>query len=265
MMRPGNDHLAGRPKSGGRTGRRRDPGGRRDPTLMLRVTMLSDTVAARLHRVTAAVAEAAEHAGRAPAAVRLVGISKGSSAGAVAEAIAAGLRDIGENRVQEAADKIARLSGLTPGLEHWHLVGHLQSNKARVATQLFDTIQSVDSVRIAETLDRLTARPLRVLLEVQYAPTPGRIGFDPEYLEDVAMAVSRLTHLEVVGLMTVAPLGLDETAVRAVFRDLRERREQLRTKLPGLVELSMGMSDDFRIAIAEGATMVRIGRAIFGS
>ena len=224
------------------------------------------TVEAGLRRVTDAIAEAAERTGRRASDVSLVGVSKGNPPELVAEAVAAGLRDVGENRIQEAATKVPAVASLVGERPTWHLVGHLQTNKARAALGLFDTIQSVDSVRVAQALSRIAARPLPVYLEIQFAHTPDRFGFDPDGVSEAYDAVSRLSNLEVRGLMTVAPLGLDPQGTRRVFRTLRERRDALQ-EAAGVSEvgLSMGMTDDYEIAIAEGATLVRIGRAIFAA
>jgi pyridoxal phosphate enzyme (YggS family) len=224
-------------------------------------------VADRLARVRAAIAESALRVGRPVSSVRLIGVSKGYPAEAVEDAVAAGLRDIGENRVQEAGPKIATVKDAPVPTPHWHLIGHLQTNKARAAVSLFDTIQSVDSVRIAEAISRSATAPVPVFLEVQYQQTAERYGFDPEIIEEELDRVEALPNLHVEGLMTVAPLGLDVEATRLVFRDLRERRDRIQALRPdrAQLELSMGMSADFPLAIEEGATVVRIGRAIFGS
>ena len=222
-------------------------------------------VAQKLLQVRARVSEAAERSGRPPNAVQVVGVSKGATAERVAEAVRAGLDEVGENRVQEAADKIPRVASLVDRPPEWHLVGHLQTNKAKAALGLFDTIESVDSLRLAQVLSRLTDRRLPVFLEVQFAHTPDRFGFEPESALDAVDAVGQLPNLEVLGLMTVAPLGLDSEGVRRVFRSLREKREVIQESRPDLprLQLSMGMTDDYVIAIEEGSTLVRIGRAIF--
>jgi pyridoxal phosphate enzyme (YggS family) len=224
-------------------------------------------VADRLEVVRAAIAEAALGVGRPVSSVQLVGVSKGYPAEAVENAVAAGLHDIGENRVQEAGPKIAAVNDAPVASPRWHLIGHLQRNKVKVAVGLFDTIQSVDSVRIAEAISRSASAPMPVFLEVQYQQTGERYGFDPELIADEVHRVEALPNIHVEGLMTVAPLGLDVEATRLVFRDLRERRDRIQALRPdhAPLELSMGMSADFRIAIQEGATVVRIGRAIFSS
>ena len=215
-------------------------------------------IAENLARVRQRIEAACRRGGRAPAEVTLVGITKGFPPEAVAEAVAAGLEDAGENRVQEAAAKIEALAarGIRP---RWHLVGHLQTNKAKTALDLFAIIHSVDSLRLAEALDRHASRPVAVLLEVNVAQEASKFGFTPGELPSALSAISSLPHLDVRGLMTVAPQTDDPEAVRPVFRRLRELRDAC-----GLRDLSMGMTDDFEVAIEEGATLVRVGRAIFG-
>jgi len=216
------------------------------------------SVAENLAVVRERIAEACRRAGRSPDEVTLVGVSKGFPAELVVEACAAGLTDLGENRVQEAAPKIEALTarGVRP---RWHLIGHLQTNKAKTATGLFAIIHSVDSVRLAEALSHRASEPLPVLLEVNVAREPAKFGFAPEELSSAYATIAALPNLDVRGLMTVAPIADDPESVRPVFRRLRELRDGL-----GLRELSMGMTGDFEVAIEEGATLVRVGRAIFG-
>jgi pyridoxal phosphate enzyme (YggS family) len=185
-----------------------------------------------------------------------VGVSKTFPASAVAEAVAAGLRDCGENRVQEAAVKIAEAAklGVRPT---WHLVGTLQRNKVRAALPLFDMIHSVDSIALIEEIGRRAHEPVAVLLEVNVGGETSKHGFVSGDLPD-ALAEARRYPLDVRGLMTVAPQGGPHVA-RPCFQELARLAREM-----GLPELSMGMSDDFETAIEEGATMVRIGRAIFG-
>jgi hypothetical protein len=216
------------------------------------------SIAENLAVVRERIARACERAGRSPGDITLVGVSKGQPAEAIVEAVAAGLEDIGENRVQEAAPKIERCTELG-ARPRWHLVGHLQTNKAKAAIGLFDILQSVDSTRLAEALGKHAGAPLPVLLEVNVAQEATKFGFTPEALPEALEHVRSLPNLDVRGLMTIAPQAGDHEAVRPVFRRLRELRDQL-----GLAELSMGMTDDFEVAIEEGATMVRVGRAIFG-
>jgi hypothetical protein len=206
---------------------------------------------------------AAERAGRDPATVRLVAVTKTVPLERIAEAVAAGVTEIGENRVQEARLKHA---SVPPGV-HWHLIGHLQSNKASLAARLFDTIHSLDSERVGAALaaHRETGRgPIRGLVEVDFTGIAARTGVSPDGVEELLEALSGLPALEVVGLMTVAPAG-DPEAARDCFRRLRELRDRARERLGrDLPDLSMGMSDDFEPAIEEGATIVRLGRVIFG-
>jgi PLP dependent protein len=216
-------------------------------------------VGANLLRVQARIADAAVRAGRTPASVRLIGVSKTFPAESVLAATRAGLQDIGENRVQEAIPKATAVasSGAAP---RWHLIGHLQTNKVRAALALFAEIESVDSLHLAEMLSRHAVTPIEVLLEVNVAGEPTKTGFSPAEILTVAGRIAGLPGLDVRGLMTIAPLADDPEDVRPVFRQLRELGQAV-----GLPELSMGMSGDYEVAISEGATIVRIGRAIFGA
>lgn len=216
------------------------------------------TIAQRIAAVRERVHRAAVRSGRSPDDVRIIAISKTFPAEAIREGVLAGLTDIGENRVQEAAAKIPLLRDL-PSPPVWHMVGHLQTNKVRLALELFDIIHSVDSVHLAEAISRHAQRSVPVLLEVNIAGEATKYGFAPGEVEQAVKAISRMSNLELRGLMTVAPLADDPETVRPVFRRLRELRDAL-----GLRDLSMGMTDDFEVAIEEGSTMVRIGRAIFG-
>ena len=225
------------------------------------------TVGRSVEAVRARISESALHAGRAPESVTLVGVSKGAPPEAVVEAVAAGLTDLGENRVQEAEHKIREVARSISASVLWHLLGHLQANKIRSALGLFDRIQSVDSIRLAERLSAATEASLPVFLEVQFVESPNRFGFTQDAVGAAFASAARLPHLSVEGLMTVAPLGLDSAATRRVFRSLREIRDKIQEAHPGAgeLDLSMGMTDDFPVAIEEGATIVRIGRAIFAA
>lgn len=216
-------------------------------------------IARNIAGVRARIEAACERAGRDPATITLIGVSKTHSADAVAEAHAAGLADFGENRVQEASVKILdlRSKGVTP---IWHLVGHLQRNKAATAVGLFDIIHSVDSYRIAEEIAAQAHGSMRVLLEVNVAGEASKDGVPPAEAPALAERIGRLHHLDLLGLMTVAPEVTDQEQVRPVFRALRELRDAV-----GLSDLSMGMTGDFEVAVEEGATFIRVGRAIFGS
>ncbi len=215
--------------------------------------------------VQARIAAAARRAGRDPGAVLLVAVSKTVSAARVRAAVAAGLDVLGENRVQEAAGKIAGVGGAA-----WHLVGPLQANKARRAVELFDVIQSLDSLNLALRLDRIAGehrpgRPLPVLLQVNVAGDPAKAGFSPDAIPDVLPALSGLGNLRLDGLMTIGRLVADPEEARATFSALRTLSERLRAGSGELgPALSMGMSDDFEVAVEEGATIVRVGRALFG-
>ena len=223
-------------------------------------------LAAARERVLATIADAAARAGRDPAGITLVAVSKTVPAERLRAAVAAGLTVLGENRVQEAEAKAAVVPGAT-----WHLVGPLQSNKAKRALATFAVIESVDSVDLARRLDRLAGQVLAggarlpVLLQVNVDADPAKAGFAPEVLERSVAEVEALPALEVRGLMTVGRLVDDAEAARPSFAALRGLSERLRGHWPGLgPELSMGMSDDYPVAIEEGATIVRVGRALFG-
>jgi hypothetical protein len=214
---------------------------------------------------------AAKRSGRAPESVRLVAVSKTMTAEAVAQAARAGLALFGENRVQEAAEKAARVAALVPGSTlSWHLVGHLQSNKAKAAVGLFDLVHSVDDAELARRLDRAaqaTGKRQRVLLQVNVAGEATKSGVALDDLRALADVVSGLTHLDLQGLMTIPPHDPDPEVSRRHFAALRELGGRLAawTGAPGsAAELSMGMTEDFEVAIEEGATFVRVGRAIFG-
>lgn len=215
------------------------------------------------------IREACARAGRDPATVRVVGVTKGFGAEVAAAAARAGLVDLGENRVQEARDKIPRVRELAGPVEVcWHLVGHLQRNKARWAVQLFTWVHSVDSPELAHELSRratAAGRTVDVLVEVNVAGEATKHGTAPERAPELVELAACLPGLRVRGLMTVAPQAPHPEDVRWVFRALRELRDRIRTdrglELP---ELSMGMSDDYEVAVEEGATLVRLGRALFG-
>ena len=216
-------------------------------------------------RVLERIAAAAAGAGRDPSVVTLVAVSKTVPVDRVRAAVAAGLDVLGENRVQEAAAKIPQVSGA-----RWHLVGPLQANKARRAVELFDVIESLDSLELARRLDRLAAElrfgdPLPVLLQVNVADDPAKAGFTPEGVASALPEVLALAHLRVDGLMTIGRLVESAEASRPTFRALHALSERLRAAHPELgASLSMGMTDDFEVAVEEGATIVRVGRALFG-
>jgi pyridoxal phosphate enzyme (YggS family) len=215
-------------------------------------------IAPNLRDVERRIATAAGKVSRSPAEVTLVAVTKGLPFQAIEAAVEAGIEHIGENRVQEASTKVDRLSasGLRPT---WHMVGHLQRNKSKTAVEVFDIIHSVDSLRLAEALNAVASPALPVLLQVNVSGEATKGGFSLAQLPRAVADIGRMSNLMVKGLMTIAPLVSDAEEVRPVFRKLREVRDTL-----GLEHLSMGMTDDFEVAVEEGATMVRIGRAIFG-
>lgn len=212
-------------------------------------------VAPNLERIRSEIREAAERAERDPDAVELVAVTKTVPLEGIEAALEAGQTLFGENRVQEALPKLESLQGRGARI---HLIGHLQTNKAKRATG-FDMIESVDSLRIARALDRQLERRLPVLLEVNVSGEPSKEGFAPEALQKGLEEIQTLPNLQVRGLMTIAPLVADTEETRPCFQTLRQLSERF-----DLDTLSMGMTNDFPIAIAEGATLVRIGRAIFG-
>ena len=204
------------------------------------------------------ITRAAQRANRTPAEITLIAVTKTIDPPLIKQAFEVGIRHFGENRVQEANSKMEQLSTLQPP-PIWHMVGHLQTNKAQKAVELFDMIQSVDSVRLAEALSRHSQRNIPILLEVNVFGEVSKFGFSPAEVSSAVEQIACLPFLEIRGLMTIAPLTGNPEEVRPVFRQLRLLRDSL-----GLEHLSMGMTDDFEVAIEEGATMVRIGRAIFG-
>jgi pyridoxal phosphate enzyme (YggS family) len=194
--------------------------------------------------------------------VRIIGVSKTVPSVRIREAYGAGLRAFGENRMQEALPKINELSDLE--LE-WHFIGHLQTNKARDAAQFFSMIQSVDSQRLLLQLEAKAARPIDALIEVNLGGEASKSGIPADGLPALLAASQKLQRIRICGLMTVPPFLGDPEDVRPYFRRLRDLRDANTAQYPGLTELSMGMSHDYVVAIEEGATMVRIGSAIFGS
>ena len=219
---------------------------------------LATGIGANIEEVKERINRACQRAGRSPDEVTIVAVTKMVEPSAIATAFKLGIRHFGENRIQEAVDKIGQLSQLEPR-PVWHMVGHLQTNKAKVAVELFDIIHSIDSVRLAEAISRRTQRTLPVLLEVNVSGEASKNGFPLAQVEPALEEIAGLPRLEVKGLMTIAPLVSDDEQVRPVFRKLLSLRDSL-----GLEHLSMGMTDDFEVAVEEGATLVRIGRAIFG-
>ncbi len=236
------------------------------------------SIAENIQLVNERISAACARAGRDPAEVTLVGISKLKPPDAIVQAISAGLRHIGENRVEEGSSKIPVVEAATEHDINWHMVGHVQSRKAKQVVRHFDLVHSVDSMRLARRLARLAAERdtrLRVLLEINVSGEASKYGFEGyNWYQDAAVRERlwrelaeclELRELCIAGLMTMAPFNADEREVRNVFADLYALRDELQLSLGvALPALSMGMTDDYPIAIEEGATIIRVGRAIFG-
>ena len=215
-------------------------------------------IAENLERLNARIAETAARAGRRPDEITLVAVTKKQPAASVTEALAAGATDVGENYVQEAAEKREAVSG-----GRWHLMGHLQTNKAKVAVSLFDLVQSVDSIKVAQALGKqaqTAGKTQDILLQVHLGEEETKTGLPPVEVLDSAAEVSALAGVAVRGLMGIAPNGVDP---RPYFQELRQLFERLPAANRQI--LSMGMSGDFEAAIEEGTTMIRVGTAIFGT
>lgn len=222
------------------------------------------------------IAHAAMRAGRGPHDARLIAVTKNVAADVVVKALEIGLRDFGENRVQEFRDKlleIRNLIGVPPGgtlngyRPRWHLIGHLQKNKAKTAVELFDVIHSVDSEELAEIVNRSAEKinkKQRILIQVKLSEEESKYGILQYKVLGLLDSLREMRHLKVEGLMTIPPFFEDPERVRTYFRELKEIRDSAEAMGFSLWELSMGMSHDFEIAIEEGATMVRVGTAIFG-
>jgi pyridoxal phosphate enzyme (YggS family) len=228
------------------------------------ISSLSDRLQSVRQRITAA----AKRSGRLTDEITLIAITKTHSVPVLKSAIELGVTELGENRVQEAEPKIQEIGRAAA---HWHLVGHLQSNKARRAAHLFDVIHSLDSVELARRLDRVcdeeAIKTLKVLIQVDLAREAGKSGIQENELQGLAKVVRQCRHLQLCGLMVLPPFFENADDVRPFFRRLRDLRDELHRQeyfgqLDG--ELSMGMTHDFEIAVEEGATMLRIGTAIFG-
>lgn len=227
---------------------------------------------ARLDSVRARIGQSARLAGRDPAEVTLVAVSKTHPASLVAEALRAGACDFGENKVQEASGKIAEIARASEWRARWHLIGHLQSNKARRAVKLFDLIHTVDSVELVERLERLCEEEgraeLPVLAQLSLANEATKSGARSDELSALVERANACARVRLVGLMTMPPLAEGAEESRPYFRRLRELRDEWRVRgafREGAGELSMGMSHDYEVAIEEGATLVRVGTAIFGA
>ena len=223
------------------------------------------TIEENYRRVLEQVREAEQRAARPEGSVTIVGVSKTVGRTEVDRAYEAGLRHFGENRVQDAKEKF---DPPLPPDAHLHLIGYLQTNKARDAVALFETIHSADRASVIDALDKRAGQAgkrLRVLIQVNVAGEEQKHGCEPAEAEELVLAVEACEHLEVRGLMTIAPLVSSAEETRQVFRGLRQLRDQLQSAHPDLklTELSMGMTNDYQVAIEEGSTLVRIGRAIF--
>ncbi|MGO8676399.1 MAG: YggS family pyridoxal phosphate-dependent enzyme [Limisphaerales bacterium] len=221
-------------------------------------------LAENLEAIQRRMAAACARVGRSPGTVALIAVSKGQPPEAVAEAARLGLTLFGENKVQEAKAKIP----LCPGRLHWHLIGHLQTNKCRDAVGMFEMIQSVDSLHLAEEINQRAeqaAKTIPILLEVNVAGEASKSGYSPERLLAEFSQINALPRLEIHGLMSVPPWTPNPEKTRPLFRQLRELKDQCEQRLGApLPSLSMGMTGDFEVAIEEGATMVRIGTGLFG-
>ena len=221
------------------------------------------TIAGRLEAVRDAIAAAAARAGRDPAGITLVAVSKTFPPRVILDAISAGVSDLGENRAQELRDKTAVLGDRA----RWHFIGHLQTNKVRHVVGACELIHSVDRIELAEAISRRASNAGRVqdvLVEVNVAGDPSKHGLEPERAVELALEVDELPGVRVGGLMTMPPYPDDPEESRPHYKDLAALSERLLAEVPQATELSMGLSRDFEVAVEEGATMVRIGTAIFG-
>ena len=229
--------------------------------------LMSDAIANAISRID----QACKRAGRSPGSVTLIAVTKTRSVEQIRQVSAAGIRDIGESRLQEALAKHGACRAFPePGSLRWHLVGHLQTNKVKDAVRIFDLIQSVDSLKLASAIDTQASaigKVQDILVEVKTSGEAAKYGFPPEETTDAVQSISRLPHVRVLGLMTVAPMADAPEKARPYFRRLADLAARINREPPAgrrLSVLSMGMTDDFEIAIEEGATMVRLGRALFG-
>ncbi|PYS89185.1 MAG: YggS family pyridoxal phosphate-dependent enzyme [Acidobacteria bacterium] len=236
---------------------------------MPEVAQATATIFERVAAVRRRIEASVQRAARTPAEIKLIAVTKTHPAEIVREALNAGLTDFGENRVQEAEAKIAQLAD---GAARWHLIGHLQANKVRRAVKLFDVIHSIDSTTLVARLERLCAeeerRVLPVLLQIDLAGEATKSGADVAALPEMIEECQRCAHVRLVGLMTLPPYFDDAEQVRPYFRRLRELRDEWQRRGAfgaSVGDLSMGMTHDFEVAIAEGATMVRVGTALFGA
>ncbi|MDP2945492.1 MAG: YggS family pyridoxal phosphate-dependent enzyme [Atribacterota bacterium] len=225
-----------------------------------------ETIKNNLEIINEKIKKAALKANRNPEEIKLVAVTKTATIEQIKEAINAGVKIIGENKVQEAKEKYQILTADT----EWHLVGHLQTNKVKYAIEIFDCIQTVDSIKLAKEIDKRSlqfGKTTNVLVEVNVSGEESKYGIKPEEVEPFLKEISEFSRIRVRGLMTIAPIEEDKEEVRPYFRKLRELSKEIKSKNIKNVKmdyLSMGMTDDFEVAIEEGANMVRIGRGIFG-
>ncbi|MBU4227675.1 YggS family pyridoxal phosphate-dependent enzyme [bacterium] len=225
-----------------------------------------ETIKNNLEIINEKIKKAALKANRNPEEIKLVAVTKTATIEQIKEAINAGVKIIGENKVQEAKEKYQILTADT----EWHLVGHLQTNKVKYAIEIFDCIQTVDSIKLAKEIDKRSlqfGKTTNVLVEVNVSGEESKYGIKPEEVEPFLKEISEFSRIRVRGLMTIAPIEEDKEVVRPYFRKLRELSKEIKSKNIKNVKmdyLSMGMTDDFEVAIEEGANMVRIGRGIFG-
>jgi len=236
--------------------------GKQDKSKRERMTSIANNLKSVQHRIE----EAARRVGRDPAQIKLVAVSKTIPISVIQEGIEAGIRILGENRVQEARNKIGQLGKPV----EWHLVGHLQKNKVKYIFDLFDLVHSVDSIPLAQEINKegiKRNRTMEVLIQVNIAGEQTKSGLPPKELIPTLKAIAPLTHISIRGLMTMPPFFSDPEQVRPFFSELKALADKVKREgIEGITmeELSMGMSHDFEIAIEEGATMVRVGTAIFG-
>ncbi len=226
-----------------------------------------ETIKNNLEIIKEKIKKAALKANRSPEEIKLVAVTKTAAIEQIKEAINAGVKIIGENKVQEAKEKYHILTADT----EWHLIGHLQTNKVKYAIEIFDCIQTVDSIKLAKEIDKRSlqfGKTTNVLVEVNVSGEKSKYGIKPEEVEPYLKEISEFSRIRVRGLMTIAPIiEEDKEEVRPYFRKLRELSEEIKSKNINNLKmdyLSMGMTDDFEVAIEEGANMVRIGRGIFG-
>lgn len=228
----------------------------------------NDNLLERIKNVYRKIASSAIRSGRNPEDVKLIAVTKTVPVDRIKEAIELGLRIFGENRVQEAKEKIERIKKDCPDcIIKWHMVGHLQKNKAKLAVELFDMIHSVDSIELAELINKYSERNMKtqdILIQVKLSPEESKHGIDKKKLIEFLKNIASYKNLNVLGLMTIPPYFENPEMSRPYFKELRILKGEAESYGFKLPELSMGMTNDFEIAILEGATMVRIGTAIFG-